>query len=150
MGVHILSDERREYSSVGHAVLFCSTTDWAFGPVFTSDDDHDATERAEAFCRWLGTRDPRSFTDAELEAKYADWRTQEAAQWHAEAAAEAAALADDDEPIRQPFPPARPGRCAALCGIGFLYPCDSEPGHTGGHHYSEDDYPAVDYPRLVR
>lgn len=86
MGVRILSNVRRDYEQSRHAVLYCSTSDWAFGPAFYDDDDHDADERAEAFCRWLGTRDPRGLTDAELERAYSDWRAQEPAQWAAEAA----------------------------------------------------------------
>jgi hypothetical protein len=94
MGVHILSDDgRRDYPG-SSAVLYCSTTDWAFGPVFSGDDDHDASERAEAFCRWLRI-DPRTLTDTELEAKYSAWRAQEAEQWKREDATE-----DDDDPPR--------------------------------------------------
>jgi len=105
MGVHILSDHYQK-----HAVLFCSTTDWAFGPVFGDSEDHlhDAEERAEAFLRWLdatdtwwtyerhslpsGRRDVRQLTDSGLERAYSDWRAQEAEQWARE---EAAQFAED-------------------------------------------------------
>lgn len=87
MSVRILTNVRRDDDQSRHAVLFCSTTEWAFGPVFYDDDHHDADERAEAFCRWLGTRDPRSLTDAELERAHTDWRAQESDQWKAEAVA---------------------------------------------------------------
>lgn len=76
MGVRILGDYKR-------AVMYCSTTDWAFGPVFSDDDEHDADERIHAFLRWLKV-DPRTFEDAELESKYCEWRSQEKAQWKAE------------------------------------------------------------------
>ena len=76
------------------AVMYCSTTDWAFGPAFYDTDEHDAAERVECFLRWLkkngrlpsGIRydDPRQFTDFELESKYTDWRAQEEEQWKAE------------------------------------------------------------------
>ena len=39
------------------AILYCSTSDWAFGPVFSDQDDHDANARAEAFLRWLKDTD---------------------------------------------------------------------------------------------
>jgi hypothetical protein len=94
------------------AILYCSTTDWAFGPVFADDDDHDADERAEAFLRWLATGpetwrgydkeplqfghfDPRELTDTGLEAAYADWLRQEPDQWAREQAAADALFAED-------------------------------------------------------
>ena len=106
MGCHILADHYRK-----QAVLYCSTTDWAFGPVFSEDEshDHDAEERAEAFLRWLATtdawsafekepldtgrRDPRILTERGLQAAYQAWRAQEADQWARE---EAAAFAEED------------------------------------------------------
>lgn len=85
MGVRILSnDETSAGNHVSQAALYCSTSDWAFGPVFYGDREHDATERAEAFCRWLGMRDPRRLTEHELLIAYNAWRVQEAAQWAAE------------------------------------------------------------------
>lgn len=88
MGVRILSDVRSEgYTGTSQAVLYCSTSDWAFGPVFYGDGDHDAEERAQAFCRWLGGREPRRMSDQELQAVYSEWRAQEAAQWADEATA---------------------------------------------------------------
>lgn len=89
MGVRILSDTRQDYMNISHACLYCSTSDWAFGPVFYGDDEHDAADRAAAFCRWLDDREPRRMTDVELEQAYADWVRQEAEQWKAEREAEA-------------------------------------------------------------
>lgn len=99
MGCHIAHDRNQNL-----AVLYCSTSDWAFGPVFTDTDDHDADERAEAFLRWLresdawwtfergpvqsNRRDPRELTERGLEMAYAAWRTQEADQWQREEFAE--------------------------------------------------------------
>jgi hypothetical protein len=98
MGVHIAHDRDKDV-----AILYCSTTDWAFGPVFIDDNGHDADERVEAFLRWLdttdhwsayekeplqtGRRDPRQLTDKGLSAAYLDWRAQEADQWAREHAA---------------------------------------------------------------
>ena len=62
------------------AVMYCSTTMWAFGPVFGDTDVHSADERIEAFMRWLVV-DPRSLDDMQLSSKYNDWLTQEAEQW---------------------------------------------------------------------
>ena len=80
MGVRILRDKTE-------AAMYCSTSGWAFGPVFDDRGLHDADERIEAFLRWLKA-DPRTFTsDSALEAKYSAWLAQEDAQWAAEAAA---------------------------------------------------------------
>lgn len=86
--------------TIGHdnfAVMYCSTTDWAFGPVFNERDGHDAFERIESFLRWfkrngdvypLWYDDPRQLTDSELERKYSEWLKQEDEQWKAEEKAE--------------------------------------------------------------
>jgi hypothetical protein len=87
MGCRIMVGREQgcEYGEM--AVLFCSTTGVAFGPTFEDGDEHDAGERAEAFCRWLQV-DARRFTEVELQGKYSEWLAQEPAQWDAEAAAE--------------------------------------------------------------
>ena len=59
MGVRILEGEH-------NAVLYCSTSMWAFGPLF-----EDAAE-AQIFLDWLMV-DPRGLTDGELEAKYSEF-----------------------------------------------------------------------------
>ena len=69
MGVRILRCEHPYPSTSGMAVIYCSTTEWAFGPVFHDQENHDSLERAELFLQWLGT-DARTFTDSELESKY--------------------------------------------------------------------------------
>lgn len=106
MGCHIAYDGDNDI-----AIMYCSTTDRAFGPVFGKDDDHDARERVEAFFRWMDQtdtwhgyekaysvraidRDPRQLTDAGLESAYSDWCAQEADQWKREEAAELAAAED--------------------------------------------------------
>lgn len=63
MGVRIM--EGREYTD--GAILYCSVTMWAFGPVF--EDAYDAQQ----FLDWLGPDDPRMFSDPELRSKYEDW-----------------------------------------------------------------------------
>ncbi len=93
MGVRILSDRDSNI-----ACLYCSTSDVAFGPVFSDGDEHDADERAEAFCRWFDSdacdwrqfdrfpyglplrRDLRQLTDAGLQQAYTAWLAQEADQ----------------------------------------------------------------------
>ena len=95
MGCRIIHDERG-----GMAVLYCSTSDWAFGPVFQEDSHHDAYARAESFLRWIettptwanyekaimtmGRHDPRELTERGVERAYSDWLVQEAEQWQCE------------------------------------------------------------------
>lgn len=94
MGLRILYDARQD-----HAALYCSTSDWAFGPVFYGNREIYALERAEAFIRWLpnfspqekeigplGYRnaDPRTLTEQGVERAYGEWLAQEQAQYKAE------------------------------------------------------------------
>ena len=65
------------------AAMYCSTTDTAFGPVFYEEDGHDAEDRIEAFIDWLNPIDARHYTEAELRAKYNDFRAQENEYWKA-------------------------------------------------------------------
>ncbi len=84
MGVRVLQAVDKYNGMSSNAVLYCSTSDWAFGPVFYDEENHDAYERAEAFLEWLdeSTRqDARTLTDSELEHKYSEWLKQEAEQW---------------------------------------------------------------------
>ncbi len=78
MGVRILYD-----SAADQACLMCSTTDVAFGPVFSDGDEWQADERAEAFCRWL-KHDARMLRESELQTAYSSWLAQEAAQYQRE------------------------------------------------------------------
>ena len=87
MGCRIVYDSEQEL-----AVMYCSTSDMAFGPVFYAENDHDANERVEAFTRWLVT-DPRVLDDLDLISKYLEWRAQEITQFANE---EAALFADDE------------------------------------------------------
>lgn len=61
MGIHVLEDRES-----GQAVFFCSTSDWAFGPVMPSP------EHARAFLKWLAS-DPRHFSDGELGLRWCDF-----------------------------------------------------------------------------
>ncbi len=66
MGCRILEGENQE-----GAVLYCSTTGWAFGPLFIDTDD------AQSFLDWLSareTRDPRNLPDHELGDYFRDFR----------------------------------------------------------------------------
>ena len=108
MGCRIMYD--REQSQ---AAFYCSTTDWAFGPVFNDGDRRlqyrDAEERAQAFLRWLDTylppakdvhralgwrHDPRELTDSGLEAAHGLWLAQEVEQYARE---EAKSQMDEDD-----------------------------------------------------
>jgi hypothetical protein len=61
------------------AVLFDSTSGWAFGPVIEEDDQgHSAEDQLEAFLAWLedaaGGTDLRCMADAQVEQLMARWR----------------------------------------------------------------------------
>jgi len=87
MGVRILFDPE-----AGLACLYCSTSEWAFGPVFEGPNE------AAAFLRWLrdltpeqwgayervtliddGRHDPRTLTERGLADAVTDWRVARAA-----------------------------------------------------------------------
>ena len=89
MGVRILRDEANAL-----AALFCSTSDFAFGPVFHDTDGRPADERAEAFVRYVNAHpennpisglfwkfDIRHLSDEQLERKYTEWLAQEEDQF---------------------------------------------------------------------
>jgi len=79
--------------TIGHddfAAMYCSTTDWAFGPVFSERNGYSAYQRIDSFLTWfryngrvgmLHYDDPRQLTDSELSAKYNEWAVQEDEQW---------------------------------------------------------------------
>lgn len=69
MGIEILEDRRD-----GRAVLYCSNTDWAFGPVFQSG------EEAQAFLDWED-EDPRQYTHQGLESAHSRFRKERTCQW---------------------------------------------------------------------
>jgi hypothetical protein len=50
------------------AVMFCTTTDLAFGPLF------EDAEELEAFLEYLGSVDPRSLSEDEIETRLAAFR----------------------------------------------------------------------------
>lgn len=62
MGVRII-EGNKDYDG---AVLYCSTSMWAFGPVFENGD------AAQEFLDWL-KEDPRRLSQRELEMEYHDW-----------------------------------------------------------------------------
>lgn len=62
-------------SGLGKAVMYCNTTNWAFGPVAV--DDHDthgivAEDQLEGFIEML-PNDPRSYSQTDLEALWAQY-----------------------------------------------------------------------------
>ena len=75
MAVEIIYDEGED-----RAVLFCNTTGWALGPVFSTHYDNgwnlDGRESAESFLGWhqeiYGT-DPRGVDQKQLEHRYGQW-----------------------------------------------------------------------------
>ena len=75
MGVRVISAHMGAV-----AVMYCSTTEWAFGPVFGDTDEHSAEERIEMFLEWLAV-DPRALPESVLERKYSEWREVEAVLW---------------------------------------------------------------------
>lgn len=79
MGCRIIEGTKDGRNSC--AVFYCSTTEWAFGPVM---EDH---EEAMAFTEYLkghpstngllsGDCDPRAYSDRELESLFAKFRQQ--------------------------------------------------------------------------
>jgi hypothetical protein len=56
--------------SLDAAVMYCSTTMWAFGPLFRS------IKHAEEFIKFVDPIDPRKFSDNELEAKVVEFNKQ--------------------------------------------------------------------------
>ena len=69
MGVCILTDG-------DNALLYCSTSGWGFGPLFSKDEQgRDAEQMAKRFLNWL-PGDPRTYQDHQLEKQYSaflDW-----------------------------------------------------------------------------
>lgn len=66
MGIRIINGD----GPYDGACLYCSTSMWAFGPVFK---DHS---EAEDFLDWIGDgKDLRLMTDKELEGHYLDYLT---------------------------------------------------------------------------
>lgn len=71
MGVRILHDEEENM-----AAIYCSTTDFAFGPIFYDGDSHedlpddwqvkDASEIALAFLQWYDSSDVRTLSDKDI------------------------------------------------------------------------------------
>ena len=71
MGVRVITD-----TSEGMAVLYCSTSMWAFGPVFHDDGHTDPGTAALCFLHWWddqGFMDPRTVEDHDLEQRQLLW-----------------------------------------------------------------------------
>lgn len=71
----------------GRAVMICTTTDWAFGPVFDGKDEvlsflqwlkaNPQPDRMVTRLLGLNADDPRSYDDGELERLYLEWLNRE-------------------------------------------------------------------------
>ena len=68
MAVGIMSDKYNE-----RAVMYCTSTDWSFGPVHHGD--FNASQELQMFINSL-VRDPRELDEAVLEGRYHDFRKQ--------------------------------------------------------------------------
>jgi hypothetical protein len=68
MGVRFIHDIVEDRVS-----LYDSVTSIAFGPIFEHEDD--AREAADAFLEWL-PNDARTYSQAELIEKHADWKVE--------------------------------------------------------------------------
>jgi hypothetical protein len=75
MAVRILHDQERDV-----ATLYCSSTDWAFGPVAGEKHEREANERLQSFLEWH-PGDVRHLSDAELVAAWQAWQAQEEDQY---------------------------------------------------------------------
>ena len=64
MGVRILQDTKNRQSC-----LYCSTSGWAFGPVFGDEDE--AAEFIQWYERHFG--DPRKHSNKEIEVHHSAW-----------------------------------------------------------------------------
>lgn len=74
MSINVLSDRYDE-----GAILYCSTSDWAFGPVIYRTDNHAASERAEFFQIWARIKglSLRLLRAGELESAWLDYQEAE-------------------------------------------------------------------------
>lgn len=74
MGVRILSGNIDGSHFTG-ACFYCSTSMWAFGPIFEDEIE------AHAFLEWLPDKpDPRQYSDAEMEnllAEFHEWKVEQ-------------------------------------------------------------------------
>ena len=119
MSICILRGERA-------AALYCSTSGWAFGPVFYGDS---AAEDAEAFVGWCerkrGTL--RLLSDAELERFYYDWRRHIAAtpKWRS-VERPSLEITTDDVSLCEECDGRHPDGCLMCGGYGLVH------GYTDG------------------
>lgn len=70
MGVRVMFDDTENY-----AIIYCSTTMWAFGPIFYEDEHNDADEIAEEFLEYAHTKGirVRTLCDNELSNLHAEF-----------------------------------------------------------------------------
>lgn len=70
MGVRIIYG-RMDGGEYECAVLYCSTSDWSFGPIFENADE---AESFLDYARSLGLGDVRLLTDGEFETRLFEFR----------------------------------------------------------------------------
>jgi len=73
MGVRIINGAL-DGDSTGYQCLYCSTTMFAFGPLFDADDD------VQHFLEWLG-EDARLLSEPMLETKKIEWQELPKCEW---------------------------------------------------------------------
>jgi len=66
MGVRILAGDDM-------AAIYCSTSDFAFGPVFHGDEARDKAHSYLIFIAETDGRDPRTIPDGDLERMLGEW-----------------------------------------------------------------------------
>jgi hypothetical protein len=93
MGVRILHND-----DDSQAVLYCSVSDWAFGPVFYETDEASAAAQAEVFAHWL-PQDARRYSDSDLARQYSQWQGLEKC-WEHRTITPCASCLEIDEEVR--------------------------------------------------
>ena len=69
MGVHVLYDEKNH-----QACMYCSTSEWAFGPVVYSENGRERMHQFLEYIKEKRGQDPREMQETQLEALYCDFR----------------------------------------------------------------------------
>ena len=78
MGISILvgySEGHKDEPDYEHAIWFCNTSEWGFGPLFKSTENKSAEEIARGFLNWYDEKygDPRPHDDSDIEDRHIDY-----------------------------------------------------------------------------
>lgn len=103
------------------AVFYCTTTDWAFGPVMNSQ------EEAESFLRFIHG-DPRSREDGELSALYSEFVQKFVCECGTVRRSDQCFWCEEDEPLNQAGQHYEEGNPAPI-------DCESESEPPAGERY---------------